>query len=286
MAGFSTHIHLSIVGVAGLLVLSRAKYFFSLTNKQKLLSLFFLFLPLTPLLLFDLRHGFLNTHLLISFLSGGTGHAELLIFVTTLLTKLDYTLSELLVGSRVNYLGIASLVIALSSLLVTKASSLTKLCASILVFVPFMLIIYRDLGFAEYYFLPMFIPLILLLVTRLSAQTIPKKIFISLLIAFIIVSNLNERAIITEPFSLRVKQDIASYIVGYGDIINLRLEAPPGRRDGIGYLLKTHGVSMQDEAPVIVVVTESDKIAVLLDRTDKLGEQVFGGLRVTIFGIQ
>ena len=286
-AGFSTHIHLSLVGMTLVFLLGSYELIKKMSRKELIFAALLLLLPLVPLIIFDLRHDFLESSLLLQFLKGGQNNRQgIFEFLGIFITKLDYTLSEFLLSSRVTWLGIIAMFIALIQVFRKKATADVKLLGGLLLATPAMLLLYRDPGFAEYYLMPMFIPLLLLLSSGIAMITLRSTVLYLGLAACALVMSFKYFDPSPVGFSLAAKTELAEYIAEFASSVDLRLEAPPGRRDGISYLLARLGVKITPTSPHLAIISETGTVISEPQGYQAQASQTFGSLQVAIFAVQ
>lgn len=284
LLGLSTHIHLTAVPAAAVIALFFLPHWLKLSPRVKAISVIMCLLPLLPLILFDLRHEFLNCRLFLTFLTSSSGRAvSFASFLPVMLHKFDYTFSEAIAGIRVPYLGLASWLLSLAGLLYLSRGRERTLLLALSLLTPAWLLLYRDPDFAEYYLVVALIPLVIGLAYIFSLTWVKLK-WLSLAIALsLILTQLTHYRVESQAFSLANKAALAKHAAESAALIDLRLEAPPGRRDGIEYLLEFYGADIEEGAPHIAVVTEAGQDAALIDRTDAPTSRAFGGLKLTVF---
>lgn len=294
IASFSIHVHTTLIPIAGIITLVHVKQLFQVKTKRDYLWLFFaILIPLAPLIVFDLRNNFINSRLFIRFIRTTSNNVVVASeYFKIIRNKIGYTISRFFYG-RLDVIG--GIIIYLSLLLyglLNRSKHLIKLSILTLIAMPILLAGYRDKDFAEYYIHPMFIPLLILfsdMLYRLKVKI--SKDFLYRLGLFIIGSllltfNMQKYDPRDEPYSLKKKKEVVQIIKRYDNVVSLELDLPPGRKDGIEYLMNMEGISTDDDAKTIVIITEDIKVANLIDNADKLVDELAGSFRVTVFAVQ
>lgn len=260
LTGISLHIHPSVVPVAPILIYLAWPKAYKPNTKTILFSFISLIIAVAPLILFELRHNWINTILFKSFLNSPSlfSYYETSIAV---LNKLPLTLSLWIFGKSNLYLGVAIMVI-LAKYLYTfnKANRFSLYVTAIVVTNILLLIIYRDPNFAEYYFLSIIVPIILTLSLAIRSLYKSNPIIAIAMVGMVIASNL-----FTYKFhelradGVKVKLEITSVISNFlpSPEVDIRYELDPGRDAGIAYLLTRQGILINEHSPNKIILQEN-----------------------------
>lgn len=261
-----TSIHLSLVPIAILLLIINWRRYLGLPLKQYFLLALTALLPISPLILYDLTHRFANTILLKQFLFGvGTNPTTLGEIIPLIVEKYGYTLGRLFTGEPLTLLGLV--ILAILTIFALKARRRRPPLTSSLVMIATLLlslVIYRDPDFAEYYFIPTFVPIVILLGYFLHA--IPGTFRLLAVLTFLILYSklgLTVRATSPSPYSLAVKRQVVEKIKQLGYPVEFRTSLPRERNTGFTYLLKDVGVTSDPNASRKAYIYESGNLELI-----------------------
>ncbi len=219
-----------------------------------IISFLALLFSLSPLILFDLRHQFLNFHLLIKFFSTSHSSLNLGFIIQPLLTKFFLTISFWLLGFPQLYLGLLIFILVFGSFWFHRRQSLAQFSWWLIVVNLLGLFFLHDPNFAEYYFLPSALAVFWLLVLWLDH--LPNLLKISTLILFVVV-NLTHYQFVTAPYSLRTKQAVVQTIVAKTRVADISLQLPLGRTFGFDYLFHHNGLIFKPRTKLKIIVTDN-----------------------------
>lgn len=263
LASLISNIHLSLVPVAAALILLNMKHFIRLSLKQYLALLIALLLPLTTLIYSDLTHNFANLRLLKQFVLSVTDKSGSIWDITSLvLQKYGYTIGRLFIGLPLTYLGLGITgAVSLYALLTKRSNPLVVMCLVTILAVLSSLIYYHDFDFAEYYFMPLYVPVIILTVTSLqvlSKYTLP--ILIGVL--YVYLGHLTRLESIS-PYSLTIKKMVINEIRNLGYPVEVRTNLPRERNTGFPYLMRQVGVTSDPASSRKAYIYESGNLEVI-----------------------
>lgn len=284
--GLSWHIHASLIPLIPLLVLGLI-----LLRHLKVIDLPYIFVgylfALAPLILFDLRHNFLNLHLLTNFAQASVGQsADPVSLLTSVLSRYGKNIySTLFVKSDLHFwwgVGFTTLV----SLSLIKGAPPAKISALIILLNLLLVIVLREVGFAEYYLGISYLPSILIMLDLLVRLKLPR--FVLPILVFILSGYVCLREYTTDPtsYSLGQKQAIVTAIAQRSSSADLRFDLPFGRDTAFFLLLPRTGVVLDPSSKTKVIVSEkmSERLFIDGEITEDLG--YFGGMHVGIRVLQ
>lgn len=264
LASLTTNIHVSLFPLAALFLALQSRHFLS----RRPIEYFKLFLaaviPVSTLIIHDLTHSFENTILLKRFLFGtAVKSANLSEIVSLIIDKYGYTIGRLFTGEPYTYLGwLIVLLTVFLTLIARRHSKLLQASMLVIATILFSLLVYRDADFAEYYFIPTFIPLLLLVGTSVETlvSRLPKSLILILALAVLVVYfnlGLKVREQPISPYSLTVKKQLVHAISQLGYKVEFRTSLPRERNTGFEYLLREAGVVSDPTAPRKAYIYES-----------------------------
>lgn len=249
LSSLTLNIHLSLVPIAAIFLLINWKSFTRLSSKQYFLLMLAAFIPVSTLIVHDIMFHFENTILLKRFLFGvGTKSSNILHIAGLIVEKYGYTVGRLLTGEPYTIFGLIATVILVGYGLLSKQRNLfVKYSLATVAVIMISLLIYRDSDFAEYYFTPTFIPLLILLayLTHFILTKFPKymQYFVVFGICLIyLFLGVHVRASASSPYSLSVKKTVINTIKELGYPVEFRTNLPRERNTGFDYLMSQMGV--------------------------------------------
>ena len=200
-----------------------------------------LFLSILPNIIFDFRHGWLNARGLIGLISG-SGNFSVVNFAMELAANIRISLE--MIGSIVvgnvnifNSIVIGALILTLAFIYIPKKEKLYLILPIKWFFtIAFIFSLYSG-SKPEYYFLPIFIPVIIILAKLLSLM--PIKILVIVVFAFIINTIYANKQIWNESndFSVNNIKVIEDYVSLYQPIKEIIYDTKYGSDYGIRYFL-------------------------------------------------
>ncbi|MEI6690141.1 MAG: hypothetical protein WCL07_00160 [bacterium] len=282
VAGLAWHIHASLLPLS---IILPVFFLPQSTSRIKSYLLFCVgyFVPLIPLLAFDLRHAFFNLNLMLNFVStqNDLPHSSITSIIIDVIAKLGRNTMGIIGGPlRSNvWVGIAVMMLALWGLFTRRR---TTLWASVIIFFNFIFVVaLRDLRFPEYYLAASYLPVLILLFNLRIKFVIPTLAL--LLIAFF---NISSYSIAPSPYSLANKILLTQKVSSLKASIDARYELSPGREGGIVPLLQKAGVTINQSADTKIIFTDK------LDGQVTIGSMFatdlirIGGLRAAIYKVQ
>jgi hypothetical protein len=270
LAALVSNIHLSLVPVVLILLIVSFKSFLKLSVKQYLWLLLAFLLPLSTLIWHDLTHDLQNLRLLKQFILTVTDRSGGLYQITALvINKFGYTIGRLFTGEPYTYLGWIITFVASLYALVTKSSvPLVRLSLLTILAVIGSLIYYHDFDFAEYYFLPTYIPVIILCSILLDSliKLLPhslKYLLAGSLIVLYLWLGYQTRQEPVSPYSLTVKKEIIQTIKNLNYPVEVRTSLPRERNTGFTYLMKQLKVTSDVNTTRKAYIYESKNLEVI-----------------------
>lgn len=268
--GTMFHFHFQFVFVTAfaLMVLYYARSTISITW-QKVLALIAGFgMPFAPLVLFDLRHDFMNTKLAFTFFQGRGLSTERDLFGWT--EVIGNALQPFTIFSHpiLGLLAYGCFCIAVY-VLFRKADGFTRVFyrATLLMFmiIPLAFLLYGTRP-SEYYMVSLFPFFILIIVDNLRPLVIKPYLFYAAIVYLIFSSAFQYPKILSDqPYGLAAKTKTIEMITNtYGeDQLPVRIVAPLGLEAGFPYLLDHHGLELTTDhtIPAIEVYYRNEQEA-------------------------
>lgn len=266
LASLTTNIHVSLIPVAGLFVLLHWHMFKSRTVKAYIALFLAAFIPVSTLVLHDLTHKLENTIILKRFLAGtGSTLTSFSEIIPLIIEKFGYTVGRLFTGEPMTILGLTLVILlAVYGFINRRKSVVLQSSLITIAAILFSLLVYRDTDFAEYYFLPTFVPIILLSAYLFNA--LPKfiKFFgLASLLVFYLQLGIMVRNEPISPFSLTVKKEVIHKIKSLDYPVEVRTNLPRERNTGFDYLMKDLGVTSDPSAARKAYIYEADNLEVI-----------------------
>lgn len=255
LASLTTNIHLSLIPIAAITLLINWRLFTRLSLKKYLLLALAAILPVSTLIVHDLRSHFTNLLFFKKFLFEVPQKSTSLIgMIPVVLQKYGYTVGRLFTGEPYTLLGLAIVVILVGyGYLFARKNPAVKNSLLAIVVILVLLLIYRDPNFAEYYFMPTFIPLLIIMSYLWQAIfTQVPRIFTYLIVlsfsAVYLSLGLWVRSAKISPYSLTVKKALVTAVKNLGYPVEFRTNLPRERNTGFDYLMKQIGVTSTPSA--------------------------------------
>lgn len=215
-----------------------------------------------PLILFDLRHNFLNTHLFLDFIKGGGNGGELFAWLPVLTNFLSGFSGLNLKAFLTLALVIVFLLLALLVAKKQRKSFNKQFFISLAIFLAVFWLGFSFYGQrpSEYYF-NFLLPLLILILAEFLAKKKSLWAPLLLLVCFWTYSSLP----LLKPvsFSLKDKDEAVAYLAGQvqGRQVNVAFSVPLGRDTGYRYLLDYYQINLDDQpqTPLCKIVIPPDK---------------------------
>lgn len=250
LSSLTTNLHLSLLPIAALFLGINYRSFLKLSIKQYMYLVIAAIAPISTLIAHDLTHSFENTILLKRFLFGvSTKSANFKQIASLIIEKYGYTIGRLYTGEPYTLLGwVITLGASMYGIILRKDNIIIRSCLYSILAVLISLAIYRDADFAEYYFLPAFIPLMILVAYLLRGigARLPRIIqygaIIGLTITYLYLG-WGVRMSSGSPYSLSVKKLVIESIKELDYPVEIRTNLPRERNTGFTYLMKQAGLT-------------------------------------------
>jgi 4-amino-4-deoxy-L-arabinose transferase-like glycosyltransferase len=228
-------------------------------------------LTFAPLIIFDLRHEFLNSKGVLKILGPGMDNPEWNIdYFTQLKTIVQKNLNSnfFLPESPVprNIVGIFVLSISLYGLLKLKTSNTLKFIFFSVLFLPFLLFSFYKGRLSEYYFALCLIPIILgfaYSLTLLLNKNFLLKILVISFLFYITYLNIKFALLVGNDYGLIHQKNVVKYLKNQTDdnLINVSYDVPYNYDVGFKYLIKYYRLNTKDapEAHLWTISIPSNK---------------------------
>lgn len=284
--GLSWHVHAALIPLVILLVVSLI-FFGQIKLRELPIILLGYLISLTPLILFDLRHNFLNLHLMQNFTkASGVNNPEFTPLLDSVFSRFGKNIYGIIFSKYDLHFwwGIIFFILALFSLV--KGALVGKISSTIILINLFLVTSLREIGFAEYYLAICYLLVFIVLLSLLERYSKLYFSFIFLFIPLFSYANLKAFTIIPTGFSLGQKQKIISAIAQKSKSIDLYYDLPFGRDTAFNLLLPRYGVELDKNSKTKVIISEkmSERLYIDGEITDDLG--YFGGMHVGIRVVQ
>jgi len=248
LLGLSINIHASFGSLIPVLILTVILSKKKFKIKQLIFALLLLFLPFTPLILFDLRHHFLNSTKVIEFVFGQgleqSGNPWL--FLRSFWRGISF--AYLPIGGKLIYILERFLSLLAILVIIWRAkTSKEKLLLILWMFLPLIILSFYKGNIPEYYYISI-IAILPIFVSRLLSTTILKPIVVVFLIptlAYLTLTNINYPTV-----SLADKKQIVSFLINQktDESFNVSYDLPLGWDNGYEYLFKYYS-KLPDRTP-------------------------------------
>lgn len=282
LAGLSFHIHVSLIPVIPVISLFFIRSF-RYRFRDWLFAACMAVLPLIPLILYDLTHGFMNLKLARSLISYQSSFKvpwdEMVIMAVT---KLGKVVRGLLFARFADSLAIGCITLIGGILAIVQKKNLLIRLAGIILLTSFSLVVaLHDIGFPEYYFGVGYIAVILLFVHVL------RSLKWAGMMAILLVLIVNVRAYSSEgtPFSLGVKENIVNSL-DPAKPLDVRVSVAPGREGGFGYLMERRGIVSDRSAKTKVLITDNVESPAFIDGELAVDTFRSGFIKTSIYVVQ
>jgi len=284
LLGLTLHIHVAIIPVIPLFALIY-RHSLKFNLKSWLLMFVFMFIPVIPLIAFDLKHGFLNAHLLRDQLgTQAMSRKGLWLMLNMSIIKLGKVVSGIFFARFVDnfYLGVLTIILAIHSAIFDK-KLLVKIAGQTILIATILILALGDYGFPEYYYAGAYLSILLLYISKISF--LPKIIPFTL-VGLVIYLNLSNYT--TEPsrFSLKYKYDIVNTLKSISEPIDLSYQFDPGRDGGFRYIVAQAGIKLDPSSKMKVLLTDKLKTSLYIngELTRDLAE--IGNFKTALYIVQ
>lgn len=253
LTSLSWHIHAALIPLAPILLLFRSRSL-SLFSPRIFYILIGYLLPLSPLILFDLRHMGLQSNLIKEMIIGQESVRQPVLDVAhSVLSRYGKTLA-MFFGSKSDLnLPLGIVATSLSIVLLFNKSSLIRL-ASVSIFINLVLVLLLGtISFPEYYLLIATMATVLIFSDLLSKPRL--GIFFAATLAIYLLTKISFSP---TPYSLENKLKLVSKIAQESNEISIIYDLPFGRESGLPILLKREGVNIVEGSNITMMISEKN----------------------------
>lgn len=232
--GFSFNIHVQLIILSFIAFTFLLIKFFKKGFIKKIIFLFFGFtLSFLPLLIFDLRHNFLNLHLFLNFFSNGSSVKNYFAFIPV---WTNYFSSIFLIKSQILSI-LFWFILALILFFLSKKNILNKILLITWLFFPIIFIFYGQRP-SEYYF-NFCLPIIVLVFSQLIVKINSRVVFIILFLVALLSIYFKLQKNNIDSYSLANKTAVVKNISNITNHrqFNLSYTVPIGQNSGFSYLM-------------------------------------------------
>jgi len=281
LAGLSIHIHVSAIPIIPLLLLvfiKKIQFPVFIWIKMIVCGI----IPIVPLILFDLKHQFLNLHLLRNQISYQVAtKTKFLPMIIMTFTKLGKVVSGILFYKFADSLLLGLLVAALAVKSFFFDKRLLQQIAGVILMLSVILVIFlHDYGFPEYYFATAYLAILILIVGNFP------KLFLYGLFGLSLILNVRAYTTQSSGFSLKVKEDIVNTLLVYPDPIDLSYNFDPGRDGGLRYLVELKGIKLDPKSRTRILLTDKTNTPLYIDGELARDLIQIGNIRTALYIVQ
>lgn len=245
------------------------------SNFQILASLFAIVIVASPLLLFDLRHNFLNTKGVLTALKQSSNEAYF--FPLKLLITLRIQAQNFASLFPIKNFSLAIIILALLSF-IKFSNKAQKYFISCWILIPAVVFSFYSRHIPEYYLLPSlpaFIIIIAVLIEKIYKEY--NKILAVTVMLIFILPNIQKIVTSYNPFSLFYKQQAIEFInTNAGEKAYVSFDTDLGLNAGLLFLLQNKDIKIADNhnSPTHTIIMPSER------RISPGDEFIFGGIKV------
>ena len=273
--GFSVHPTMAALFLIVAIIMLFSK--FKLDFKHYSLSALIILLFLSPLLLFDLRHNFLNfTGILKVFSAGGFTLDSLFYKIGTNWQALITSLESLFLTKNIG--GLAVLAVFFFTIRKQKQFDFKIKWFLIWLGIPFILLSFYPLNVPEYYFLLSFPIFLVFFAHWLYKIFKSRKLVLGGLLLVLAISNLAQLASYDYLVSMKHKKDAVKFVAKSSgeENFNVNYWTNPGQKNGFDYLFWYYG-KMPDES-----LKKGNRFVIALPVRKGINKpnMIFGGIQV------
>lgn len=275
LASVTWHIHAALIPLAPILMLVCARSL-SLFSPRVIFILIGYLLPLSPLILFDIRHVGLQSNLIKQMVTGQESVRQPLLDVaSSVLSRYGKNLAVFFGGkSDLNFV-LGAFVSLTAVLMLFSKSRIIRLAATSILANLTLVVLLGVVGFPEYYLLTATIATVLILSVLLSQSRL--GILFSIALSFYLLTKINYAP---APYSLENKLKLARRIAQESSEASIIYDLPIGRGSGIPVLLTWEGVNIKDSSKVTFMISEKNDSNLLIDGVVATELGHFGAFRL------
>lgn len=261
--GLTIHIHVAVILLIPIFGLFYFRHF-RFPLRSWVIMLILAIIPVIPLIAFDLKHGFMNAHLLRDQLSSQVASRKSFSLMASMsMIKLGKVVSGIFLGKFVDniYLGFLTILLALKAIFWSKnhfyqLSGLTILIATILI------IGLGDYGFPEYYFAGAYLAIIAIYTYFITLLSKPISL---LMVVLIIYANLRSFSTVPSGFSLKYKYDLVESLKTFKEPIDISYQFDPGRDGGFRYIVNLQKIKTDPNSKTRILLTDKFNTPLYID---------------------
>lgn len=281
LTSLSWHIHAAIIPLAPILLLLHARSLSLFTPRIFYLLIGYL-LPLSPLILFDLRHMGLQSNLIKQMVMGQESVRQPMLDVAhSVLSRYGKNLAVFFGGKSDLNLPLGILATSLSIAMLFKKSSLIRLASVSILINLVLVLLLGTVAFPEYYLLIATLATVLIFSHLLSKHRL--GIFFAAALAIYLLTKIS---ISPTPYSLENKLKLVSRIAQESSEISIIYDLPFGRESGIPILLKRSGITVNDGSRTIYMVSEKNDQSLFINGELATELGYFGAFRLVKHELQ
>lgn len=253
LAASTWHIHAALIPLAPILMLFKARSL-SIFSPKILFILVGYLIPLSPLILFDIRHVGLQSNLIMQMVVGQESVKEPLLAVThSALARYGKNLTMFFGGKSDLNTIVGILGLSLSILMLFSKNMIFRLASFSIIANLCLVIILGVASFPEYYLLTATIATVLIISVLLSQSRLG-TVF-SLVLSLYLLSKIN---FAPSPYGLENKLKLARRIAQETSEASIIYDLPFGRDSGIPLLVKREGVNTHDSSKNLFMISEKN----------------------------
>lgn len=275
LTSLSWHIHAALIPLAPILLLFRSRSL-SLFSPRIFYLLIGYLLPLSPLILFDLRHMGLQSNLIKEMIIGQESIRQPILEVAhSALSRYGKNLAMFFGGKSDLNLPLGIVVTSLSIAMLFMKSSLIRLASLSTLINLALVLLLGSVGFPEYYLLVATIATVLIFSDLLSKHRL--GIFFAAALAIYLLTKISFSP---TPYSLENKLKLVSRIAQESREISIIYDLPFGRESGLPILLKREGVNIVEGSNIIMMISEKNDPSLFINGEPATELGYFGAYRL------
>jgi hypothetical protein len=248
-------------------------------------TIILMIVPIIPLIIYDLNHGFLNAHLLRNQLgTQATARTSIWQMMYMSMVKLGKVVSGIFFAKFSDniFLGIITTILAIKSAIFDK-KLLYRLAGQTILISIFLIIVLGDYGFPEYYFAAAYLAIIVLFVMLLSKLP---SILMYPIFSLIIVLNLLDYSTIPTGFSLKYKYDMVATLKDFKEPIDMSYQFDPGRDGGFRYIIELFDIKTDPKSRTRILLTDKLNTPLYIDGELARDLSVIGNFKSALYIVQ
>lgn len=281
LSGLTWHIHAAIIPLAPLLLLLRSRTL-TLFSPRIFYILIGYLLPLSPLILFDVRHSALQSNLIKQMVIGQESVRQPALDVAhSVLSRYGKNLAMFFGGKSDLNLPLGILALSLSIISLFMKSSLIRLASVSIIANLVLVLLLGTVGFPEYYLLVATVATVLIFAYMLSKHHLGILITLALTIYL-----LTKISFSPTPYSLENKLKMSRRIAQESKEVSIIYDLPFGRESGIPILLRREGVNLVEGGNTIMMISEKNDSNLYIQGEIATELGYFGAYRLVMRDVQ